>query len=158
TGGPRRYRSYQRSIEIDCGGAAMVAVPVVATLFEGANVAVEPHALVGTNDLAVYCQLAVAAPRRADVRRTVSGGEGYAIDVPSLRVDAGTMSARVKADEVLVWCGSSPAQARESVVVTVAARYCEPPPAPRAGVRMIPVSALTGIPLTCRPVHEALDS
>jgi hypothetical protein len=145
--GHQRQSRYVRRAEVHVAEEAKIGYPVVAGLFEGVSLVVEPHAMIGSDDMVVFCQLAIGRQRReiATVRHGLP--DVPPVEAPELDVDAAAMSGKIRNGGALVYCASSPEWAGSNLLLTVRARYSTKRAEAPKDTRVLPVSALSTVSL-----------
>ncbi len=144
-----RFTKYVRDSDVEVAQDQSIADPEIRSIFEGAHVLVEPHALPGSSDLAMYCHGVFGELHDEMAARSSGISDMNALDVPVVQNNHASFSGRVEDGGALLVHVGGAAHAGSSYVLAIEAR--------RTGQRamgsnpplsVLPCSALTSYSLT----------
>ena len=142
-----RHRQYLRDCDVEVAQDQSISDPIIATLFEGVHLKVEPHALPASEDLVLYCDVALGELMDEIEARSTGVTGMAALDVPRIGNNHASFSGRIENGGALVvtFSGSADAGSRYALAVS-ARRESERRQDPHLSAW--PISALTSWSLT----------
>ncbi|MBM4061100.1 MAG: hypothetical protein FJ265_08395 [Planctomycetes bacterium] len=138
----QRWTRYVRDVDVEVAQKATIAQPITDAFGEGGRVVVVPHALVGSDDLALHVQFGLAE-KRGPVPMLPTGAPARPdLDVPVLETSFGGCSGRIgNGGALAVTLRGLPASGGNRVLTIQVASRARPAAAP-PGFAVFPIGAL----------------
>jgi len=147
TVGHERWTHFVMDCDVEVAQDSFISDPKVTQFFEGCQFVVEPHALVGSEDLVILGQFAYGQRAGEIASRSTNVKKQPSLDVPDLQIASGTLSGRIADGGSLVVTLLGSEQAGPSVALVLTARWASPPGGAQDRLTMLPISALTTLAL-----------
>lgn len=141
--GNEQWTRYVADVDVEVAQKSTIADPKIDSFFEGVRLLIEPHALAGTEELAVFCWCALGWRRAPPERRSAVAGSQPVLDAPNVNLNTARMSGRIADRGGLALTVDGAAEGGSRLVLVVSAHHSEPPAEAPAPLHLIPISALT---------------
>jgi hypothetical protein len=154
--GQAQWTYYLGDVNVEVAQKSWITDPDVRLLFEGIQLVVQPHALLGGDDIALFCQYAFGEQQSMDTRYT-GQKEFPALDVPEVYLDAGLASARISNGGAMVCSFRSAEGAGSQMLLVISASQESPGQDQPDNFKALPVSALISSTRSNFPRNAAVD-
>ncbi len=140
--GQEQWTHYVGDVNVEVAQDSRIGDPVVRVMFEGVRLVVDPHSLIGTDDLVLLCQYAFGQRRKPVALRYTGIQDLPSLDVPEVNMDSGLASARIPNGGAMIGSFHSADGAGSRMLLVVSATHDDPEPTRLEALRPLPVSAL----------------
>lgn len=151
-----QWQRYLRDVNVEVAQKIDLAWGDVDAFAKGLRVRVAPHALVDSEDLALFVQFSCAQPVGPNPSMSTNVTGHPNVEQPVLASAYGAVSGRVTSGGALVVPLGGDARGGLRTALVLRARHPEPRPTSESGLAALPISALTTSSCNRRPVPGSL--
>ncbi len=150
-----RATGYVYDYDVEVAQSSNIGDPKTRSLLEGVQLTVEPHALIGTEELAVFAQFCVGELRGPIETRNIGVDDMPSLHVPHVNTTSGAFSGRIPNGGALLVTVRGAPEAGSRFVLALSASADAPPAG--GGTAVLPVSAMLTDALTARVLKVRED-